>query len=160
MVPTLCGSAREKMNNWLVTLFPPCTGHYFHLKNHLESRRANGHWQERVFLCDWTLQADHQRRVPAAAAQLPDGRALVSSGLLQLWVYRRNHAAMFNLWCEWMEPRTVKHNKQSTCCQSNPSLHRRTSSDRKLVSTTTYLVFWLSKGSLSSEISFLGEQND
>lgn len=148
------------MNNWLINLFPPCTGDYFHLKNYLESRRANRHWQECVFLCDWTLQADHQRRVPAAAAQLPDGRALVSSGLLQLWVYTTNHAAMFNLRGEGMDPKTVKHNKQRAFCQSNPSLHLRTSSDRKSVSTATYLVFWLSKSSLSSEISFLRERNN
>lgn len=32
MVPTLCGSARGKMNNWLITLFPPCAGDYFHPK--------------------------------------------------------------------------------------------------------------------------------
>lgn len=159
MVPTLCGSAREKMNNWLITLFPPCTD-YFHLKNSLESHRANRRWQECVFLCDWTLQADHQCRVPAAAAQLSDGRALVSSGLLQLWVYRTHHAAVFNLRCEWMDPRTVKHNKQRAFCQSNPSLHLRTSSDRKLVSTATYLVFCLNKSSLSSEISFLREKNN
>lgn len=149
MVPTLCGSAREKMNNWLITLFPPWTGDYFHPKNSLESGRANRHWQECVFLCDWTLQADHQRWVPAAAAQLSHGRALVSSGLLQLWVYRTTPAAMFNLRCEWMDPRTVKHNKQRAFCQSNPSLHLNTSSDRKLVSMATYLVFWLSKSSLS-----------
>lgn len=143
-----------------MTVFPPCTGVFPPLKNYLEFRRANRHWQECVFLCDWTLQADHQRRVPAAAAQLSDGRALVSSGLLQLWVYRTNHAAMFSLRCEWRDPRTGKHNKQRTFCQSNPSLHLRMSSDRKLVSMATYLVFWLSKSSLSSEISFLREQND
>lgn len=125
-------------------------------QNHIESTAVD----RNVSLCVLGLfQADHKCWVPAAATQLSHGRALVSSGLLQLWVKLPPRFI-----CCVTKTVPLERIELRACCQSKPSLHLRTSSDSQSVTMATDLVlfffFWLSKSSLSSKISFLGEQNN